>query len=182
MPWPLIVQSDADVELDTASAVPVNVIGVAMAPPERSIVSAEPVTTMLVMLSSESLQIIRTDPNGARRGVCLSPAWLNVQLQDRPGRVPSLLLVGRNIRHEIGRSLGETEKRAFAAALQEAVYRWRHPRFDNAQLDEMKKECSTHCLSTCNYILAHCYDTKRVLKWVAKQAMHGFKGSTDTIQ
>jgi len=47
-----------------------------------------------------------------------------------------------------------------------------NPKFDNAQLDEMKKECSTHCLSTCNYILAYCYDTKRVLKWVAKQAMH----------
>jgi MoaA/NifB/PqqE/SkfB family radical SAM enzyme len=29
-----------------------------------------------------------------------------------------------------------------------------NPKFDNAQLDEMKKECSTHCLSTCNYILA----------------------------
>jgi MoaA/NifB/PqqE/SkfB family radical SAM enzyme len=57
-----------------------------------------------------------------------------------------------------------------------------NPRFDIAQLDEMKKECSTHCLSTCNYILAYCYDTKRVLKWTLKQAMHGFKGSTDTIQ
>ncbi len=35
---------------------------------------------------------------------------------------------------EVGRSLGETEKRDLAAALQEALYRWRHPRFDNAQL------------------------------------------------
>jgi hypothetical protein len=57
-----------------------------------------------------------------------------------------------------------------------------NPKFDRAQLDEMKKECSTHCLSTCNYILAYCYDTKRVLKWTLKQAMHGFKGSSDTIQ
>ena len=57
-----------------------------------------------------------------------------------------------------------------------------NPKFDVKQLDEMKQECSTHCLSTCNYILAYCYDTKRVLKWAAKQAMHGFKGSTDTIQ
>jgi MoaA/NifB/PqqE/SkfB family radical SAM enzyme len=57
-----------------------------------------------------------------------------------------------------------------------------NPKFDHAQLDEMKQECSKHCLSTCNYILAYCYDTKRVLKWTLKQAMHGFKGSTDTIQ
>jgi len=27
-----------------------------------------------------------------------------------------------------------------------------NPKFDHAQLDEMKKECSTHCLSTCNYV------------------------------
>jgi radical SAM protein with 4Fe4S-binding SPASM domain len=54
-------------------------------------------------------------------------------------------------------------------------------KFDVKQLDEMKTECSKHCLSTCNYILAHCYDTVRVLKWIAKQARHGFKGTTDTI-
>src|SRR5207237_703878 len=35
-----------------------------------------------------------------------------------------------------------------------------NPKFDVQQLDEMKKECSKHCLSTCNYILAYCYDTK----------------------
>jgi len=34
-----------------------------------------------------------------------------------------------------------------------------NPKFDNAQLDEMKKECSTHCLSTCNYILDLLHDT-----------------------
>ena len=57
-----------------------------------------------------------------------------------------------------------------------------NPKFDVQQLDEMKKECSKHCLSTCNYILAYCYDTKRVLKWIARQAMNGFRGSIDTVQ
>jgi MoaA/NifB/PqqE/SkfB family radical SAM enzyme len=57
-----------------------------------------------------------------------------------------------------------------------------NPKFDTHQLDEMKQECSKHCLSTCNYILAYCYDTKRVVKWIMQQALHGFKGSTDTIQ
>ena len=57
-----------------------------------------------------------------------------------------------------------------------------NPKFEAQQLDEMKKECSKHCLSTCNYILAYCYDTMRVLKWIARQAMHGFRGSVDTIQ
>jgi MoaA/NifB/PqqE/SkfB family radical SAM enzyme len=57
-----------------------------------------------------------------------------------------------------------------------------NPKFDVQQLDEMKQECSKHCLSTCNYILAYCYDTKRVLKWIMQQARHGFKGTSDTIQ
>jgi hypothetical protein len=57
-----------------------------------------------------------------------------------------------------------------------------NPKFEVEQLNEMKKECSKHCLSTCNYILAYCYNTKRVLKWIMNQARHGFRGSTDTIQ
>jgi hypothetical protein len=49
-------------------------------------------------------------------------------------------------------------------------------KFDLNQLNEMKKECTKHCLSTCNYILGYCYDTMRVLSWIATQARHGFKG------
>ena len=49
-------------------------------------------------------------------------------------------------------------------------------KFDVQQLDEMKKECSTHCLSTCNYILSHCYSSTRVIKWGVQQALRGFKG------
>lgn len=56
-----------------------------------------------------------------------------------------------------------------------------NPKFDTKQLDEMKVECSKHCLSTCNYILAYCYDTARVIKWVARQSLHGFRGATDTL-
>ncbi len=49
-------------------------------------------------------------------------------------------------------------------------------KFEVNQLTEMKKECSQHCLSTCNYILSYCYDNVRVMKWLAKQAMRGFQG------
>ena len=49
-------------------------------------------------------------------------------------------------------------------------------KFDLDQLDEMKEECSKHCLSTCNYILGFCYNTRRVAWWGLKQAMRGFKG------
>ena len=49
-------------------------------------------------------------------------------------------------------------------------------KFDRKQLDEMKQECTKHCLSTCNYILGFCYNTRRVMWWGLKQAMRGFKG------
>ena len=55
------------------------------------------------------------------------------------------------------------------------------PNFQVQQLDEMKTECSKHCLSTCNYILGYCYDTMRVVTWALKQAMHGFKGATGSF-
>jgi len=54
-------------------------------------------------------------------------------------------------------------------------------KFDRTQLNEMKTECSKHCLSTCNYILGYCYDTKRVLTFAMKQAMNGFKGATGSF-
>lgn len=54
-------------------------------------------------------------------------------------------------------------------------------KFDRTQLNEMKTECSKHCLSTCNYILGHCYNTKRVITWGLKQALHGFRGSTGSF-
>ncbi|HSS22225.1 MAG TPA: radical SAM protein [Pyrinomonadaceae bacterium] len=52
-------------------------------------------------------------------------------------------------------------------------------KFDVKQLDEMKVECTKHCLSTCNYILGYCYDNMRVITWGLKQALHGFKGASN---
>lgn len=88
----------------------------------------------VVMLSRDTLRIVRTDARGHREERSLSPAWLNVLLQDEPGRVPRLFLAARNTRQEIAGSLGEAEKRDLAAALTEALHRMRHPVFDNPQL------------------------------------------------
>jgi MoaA/NifB/PqqE/SkfB family radical SAM enzyme len=66
-----------------------------------------------------------------------------------------------------------------------ASYDWGtvgHHKFDVKQLDEMKKDCSTHCLSTCNRILAHCYNSRRAMEWVLKQALRGFKGVTGSFE
>jgi radical SAM protein with 4Fe4S-binding SPASM domain len=35
-----------------------------------------------------------------------------------------------------------------------------HPKFDNAQLADMKESCQRHCFSTLNHNLAYCYTTR----------------------
>lgn len=88
----------------------------------------------LVLLSEDTLRVVRTDERGRRQQKRMSAAWLNVVLEEGPGRVPRLLLVARNMREEIGGALGEAEKRDLAAALRTALHDARNPRFDNPQL------------------------------------------------
>jgi uncharacterized membrane protein len=88
----------------------------------------------MILLSEDALRVIRVDPKGRRSETTLPPAWLTVRLQEELGRVPKLLLATRGVQQEIGQSLGEAEKRDLAAALQQALHRWRHPDFDNPQL------------------------------------------------
>jgi MoaA/NifB/PqqE/SkfB family radical SAM enzyme len=50
------------------------------------------------------------------------------------------------------------------------------PRFERAQLAAMKAECQKHCFSTLNHIVGYCYNDRRVIQWLLKQARHGFQG------
>jgi uncharacterized membrane protein len=88
----------------------------------------------MLLLTHEALRIVRTDPKGRRQERALAAAWLTVTLEERPGRVPALWLGTRGEREEVAKSLGEAEKRDLAAALVEALHRWRNPRFENPQL------------------------------------------------
>jgi hypothetical protein len=66
-----------------------------------------------------------------------------------------------------------------------AKYDWgvvEHHRFERSQLSEMKKSCNPHCLSTCNYLLSHCYDTRRAVNWVLKQARSGFREPSGSFE
>ena len=90
----------------------------------------------LVLLSQAALRIVRTTAAGRREERVLSPTWLNVVLEERPGRVPGLLLVARDLREEIGASLGEAERRDLAQALSDALRLARNPRFNNPQLQD----------------------------------------------
>jgi MoaA/NifB/PqqE/SkfB family radical SAM enzyme len=52
------------------------------------------------------------------------------------------------------------------------------PHFDSRELAYMKVECQEHCFSTLNHNLSYCYDASRAIRWVLKQAAHGFQGTT----
>lgn len=91
-------------------------------------------TSERLVLSASRLRIIRTDLHGRQQTRSLHGAWLNAVLQERPGRTPALLLIERGRQLEVGKDLGEAEKRDLAEALKAALYRQRNPRFDNPQL------------------------------------------------
>ena len=90
----------------------------------------------LVLLSETELRIVRTEPNGQRRETVLPSGWLSISLHERDGRVPRLVLSRHGVNEEIGRALGEVEKRDLAASLTRALHRARNPVFDNPQLRE----------------------------------------------
>ena len=90
----------------------------------------------LILLNETELRIVRTEPSGRRREKAMSSAWLSLLLEERNGRVPRLLLSRYGISEEIGRVLGEAEKRDLAACLARALHRARSPVFDNPQLRE----------------------------------------------
>ncbi len=85
-------------------------------------------------LSADAIRVVRRDPDGKKHELRLPAGWLTVELQERPGRVPGLLLCAPGRRVEVAGALGEAAKRDLAQALREAVHDLRHPRFDNAQL------------------------------------------------
>jgi uncharacterized membrane protein len=88
----------------------------------------------VLVLTETGLTIRRTDHRGAREELAVDPYWARLALEERPGRVSRLLLRQRLAEIEIGRHLGEAEKRDLAEALGGALRRWREPVFDNPQL------------------------------------------------
>lgn len=90
----------------------------------------------LILLNERELRIVRTEPSGQRREKVLPSTWLSVSLRERDGRVPRLVLHRHGVGEEIGRALGEAEKRDLAACLTRALHRARNPVFDNPQLRE----------------------------------------------
>jgi len=88
----------------------------------------------MLLLTGNALRILRFDENGRRTERHMPAAWLNVVVEERPGRVPGMFVVSHGRREEVARALGEDAKRDLAEALKAALHRMRHPVFDNPQL------------------------------------------------
>lgn len=83
----------------------------------------------IIRLSDAALEITNITPSGKQAHVTLSPDWLRVELQERQASVPVLLLRARGAVQEVGRQLGEAQKRDLAEALGRALERRRAPHF-----------------------------------------------------
>ena len=81
----------------------------------------------IIRVKEAVLEITRIAPSGRKEMVSLSPDWARVELQERPAAVPVLLLRARGAVQEVGRQLGEAQKRDLAVALKRALERRRTP-------------------------------------------------------
>jgi MoaA/NifB/PqqE/SkfB family radical SAM enzyme len=50
------------------------------------------------------------------------------------------------------------------------------PKFESDQLAEMKLSCEPNCFSTLNHIVGWGYNDRRAIRWLLRQAQHGFQG------
>jgi hypothetical protein len=57
-----------------------------------------------------------------------------------------------------------------------------HPCFESEQLAEMKVECQPHCSSNLNRSPVYCYNAPRAIRWILKQAAHGFRRTTGSLE
>lgn len=55
-------------------------------------------------------------------------------------------------------------------------------KFDTDQLKSMKATCEPNCYSTLNHIVGWCYNDGRVIRWLLKQARHGFQGVRGNLE
>ena len=87
----------------------------------------------LIMLDSSELTVIRTDPSGRRKRDSLPAAWLRVDLEATKG-IPRVMLSSHGRGCEVGAFLHEPERISLFESLNAALYRAKHPSFENPQL------------------------------------------------
>ena len=76
-------------------------------------------------LTREQLTLERVGVRGERRGWRFQPFWLRVQLEEKDEHSNRLLLTSHGRSLVVGSFLGPAERRNVAAALRDALARWR---------------------------------------------------------
>lgn len=83
----------------------------------------------VIRLYEDEIEITSIAPSGRRSVVFIPPGWARAELEETPGTVPRLVIRTPAARREIGRQLGEAQKRDLAEAINRALARWRSPQF-----------------------------------------------------
>jgi uncharacterized membrane protein len=83
----------------------------------------------IIRLNEDEIEITTISPSGRKSMVFIPPGWARAELEETPGAVPRLVIRTPATRREIGRQLGEAQKRDLAAAINRALGRWRSPQF-----------------------------------------------------
>jgi uncharacterized membrane protein len=91
----------------------------------------------LIMLTTEVLTVIQTDPGGRRKQISIPAAWLRIDLHEDRG-VPRVILSSHGRHCEVGAFLHERNKVSLFEALRDALHRSKNPRFNNPQLDDQR--------------------------------------------
>ena len=89
----------------------------------------------LIMLTTDVLTVVQTDPAGRRKQTSLPAAWLRVDLHQDRG-FPRVVLSSHGRNCEVGAFLHEPNKVTLFEGLRDALHRSKNPRFDNPQLDD----------------------------------------------
>lgn len=86
-------------------------------------------------LTERALHLTRTDHHGRVHLAVLEPYWLRVEVQEVAGTAPLVWLTSHGRRVAVGSLLGADDRRELAAALSDALARWRsgpHPALASA--------------------------------------------------
>jgi uncharacterized membrane protein len=76
-------------------------------------------------LTERALHLTRTDHRGRVHLAVLEPYWLRVEVQELSGTAPRVWLTSHGKRVAVGNLLNAEERRELAAALTDALARWR---------------------------------------------------------
>ncbi len=90
----------------------------------------------VIRLNASEIMVVQTEPGGKCRSFSLPSAWLQVRLEGASGSGSRLVLRTHGSGREVGSFLHDPDRLSLFEALQDALHRLRHPRFENEQTSD----------------------------------------------